>query len=69
MQCTNSKVGNGLRQERVENKSHQQQIKNIQGDLLTIDNEVDKWELTHNILYEKKNIIQFLKNKLKILAT
>ena len=33
------KVENQIRQERVENKAHQQQIKKIQGDLLTANSE------------------------------
>ena len=40
-------------QERVENKAHRHQIKKLQGDLLTVDNEVDKGESTHKMLNEK----------------
>ena len=69
LQSANSKVDNQLSQERVENKAPQQQIKNIQGELLTIDNEADKGEATQKLLNEKESTIQLLKNKLKILAT
>ena len=50
-------MGNQLRQERVENKAHQQQIKNIQGDLLTVDSEVDKGATTHKLLNKIENTI------------
>ena len=58
-----------MRQERVENKGHQQQIKKLQGDLLVVDNEADKGETIHKLLNEKENTIQLLKTKLKIPAT
>ena len=48
---------------------HQQQIKKLQGDLLDIDNEANKGEVTQKILEEKENTILLLKKKLKILAT
>ena len=69
LQSTKSKVENWLRQERVENKSHQQQIKKLQGDLLTADNEADKGAWNHKLLNEKENTIHLLKKKLKIPAT
>ena len=42
LQSTKSKIENWLRKERVENKAHLQQIKNIQGDMLTIDIDTNK---------------------------
>ena len=42
LQTTISKIKIQLKQEKVENKIHQQQIKKLQGGLLVIDNEVDK---------------------------
>ena len=53
LQSTLSKIENQLRQEKVEKKVHQQQIKKIQGDLLTIDSKENKGEVTQNILAEK----------------
>ena len=69
LQSTKRKAENQLRQERVENKAHRQQIKNIQGDLLTAYNEVDKGAATLKFLIEKENTIKLLKKKLKIPAT
>ena len=45
----------------MENKAYQQQIKNLQGDLLTIDNETNKGEVTQKILAEKETTIHQLK--------
>ena len=66
LQSTMSKIENQQRQEKVENKVHQEQLKKLQGDLLTMDSEVDKGEVTQKILAEKESIIQLLKKKLKI---
>ena len=53
----------------MENKEHQQQIKKLQGEQLTMDSEVDKGKVTKNISSSKESIIQLLKKKLKIPAT
>ena len=58
-----------LKQEKVENKIHQQQIKRIKGDLLTMDSEINRGKASNKILVEKENTIQLLRNKLKIPAT
>ena len=68
LQSTQVKIENQLRQEKVENKVHQQQIKKLQGDLLAIDNEANKGEVTQKILTEKENTIHLLKKKLEIPA-
>ena len=57
-QSRQEKIEKHLRQEKVENKFHQQQIKKLQGDLLAIDNEANKGEVTQKILAEKENTIQ-----------
>ena len=69
LQSTKNKIQNQLRHERVENKAYQRQIKNLQGDLLAIDNEANKGEVTQKIVADKENTIQPLKKKLKIPAT
>ena len=56
-ECQLVKVENQIRQERARNEGHQQQIKSIQGYLLTVDNEDDKGESTQKLLNEKDNII------------
>ena len=58
-----------MRQERVKNKAHPQQIKKLQGYLLTVGSEENKGEATHKLLNEKENTIQLLKKKLKSPAT
>ena len=57
LQYAKIKVENQLRQERVENKAHQHQIKNLQGEFLTVDNETDKGATTQKLLNEKKIIL------------
>ena len=52
-----SKIEGQLKQEKVEKKMHQQQIKKLQGDLLDMDSEVDKGHATKNILVEKESTI------------
>ena len=52
-----SRVENQLSQEKVENKVHQQQIKQLQGDLLDMDGEVEKGQATKKIMAEKENTI------------
>ena len=64
-----ARIENQLKQEKVENKVHQQQIKKLKGDLLAMDSEVYKGQETKNILAEKESTIQLLKKKLKIPST
>ena len=51
------------------NKSHQQQIKKLQGDLLEIYSEANEGEASKKLLAKKENNIQFQKKKLKIPTT
>ena len=69
LHTTKSKIENQLRQEKVENKYHQAQIKKLQTDLLTVEGQDDKGEGIQKLLNEKENAIQLLKKKLKIPAT
>ena len=69
LQSTVSRLESQLKQEKVENKTYQQHIKNLQGDLLSMDSERDKGKNTNKILDEKENTIYLWKKKLKILAT
>ena len=69
LQSSKTKIENQLRQERVENKAHLQQIKNLQGYLLTPDSDTNKGEETQKLLAKKENTIQLLKKKLKNPAT
>ena len=61
-----SKMENKLRQDKVENKVHQQHIQKLQGDFVVIDSEANKGEVTHKIFTKKENTIQLLKRKLNI---
>ena len=65
LQSIVSTIEGKLKQEKMENKVHQQRIKKLQGDIFAMDSEVDKGHTTNRILDEKENIIQLLKNKLK----
>ena len=53
LQSTETNIENKLRQERVENKAHQQQIK-LWGELLAVDSETNKGEDTQKRLAEKE---------------
>ena len=64
MQSTKTNIENQLRQEMVENKAHQQQIKKLQGDLLTADSEPNKGEAT----CRKRKYNPTVEEKLKIHA-
>ena len=57
LQSSKTNIENQSRQERVENKAHQQQIKKLQGYLLTVDSETNKAEDTEKILVEKESTI------------
>ena len=50
LQTCKRKIENQLRQERVENKAHLQQIKKLQGDLLLVDSALNKGEETQKLL-------------------
>ena len=54
-----------MKQEKVENKTYQQQIKKLQGDVLDMDSEQYRGQDTMKILVEKENIIQLLKKEIK----
>ena len=58
-----------MKQEKIENKTYQDQIKKLQGDLIDLWSEPDRGQATKKILAKKENTIQLLKNKLNILAT
>ena len=53
----------------MENKTYQQKIKKLQGDLLAMDSEPYRVQATKKILTKKENIIQLLNKKLKIPTT
>ena len=63
------KIENQLRQEKVENISHQAHIKNLQTDLLAAESQVDKGSGIKQLLNEKENAIQLLNKKLNIPST
>ena len=65
LQYTVSRLENQLKQEKIENKTYQRQIKKLQGGLLTMDSEPERGQDTKNILGEKENTIQLLNKKLK----
>ena len=65
LQTSKSRIENQLRQEKVENKSHQAQIKKLQTDVLPAEIQEDKGAGIHKLLNEKQNAIQLLKKKLK----
>ena len=65
LQYTVSRLENQLKQEKIENKTYQRQIKKLQGGLLTMDSELDRGQATKNILGDKENTFQLLKKKLK----
>ena len=69
LQSSNKRVEYLLRKEKVENKSHQTQIKKLQVELLVTDSQADKGAIAQNLLSEKENAIQLLKKKLKIPST
>ena len=53
MQATVGRLENQLKQENIENKAYQQQIKKLQTDLIAIDSEPYKGQSTKKILAEK----------------
>ena len=69
LQSTKTNIENQLRQEKVENKAHQQQIKKLQGYLLAANGETNKGEATQKLLAEKESTMQLLKKKLKAPTT
>ena len=69
LQTNKSKIENQLRKEKAENRAHHVQIKKLHIDLLVIESQVDKGAGIQKFLSEKENIIQILKNKLKIPST
>ena len=69
LEVTKSKIENQLRQEKVENRAHQAQIKKLQEDIIAARGQVDKGQGMKKLSDEKENAIQLLKNKLKIPST
>ena len=69
LQSSKKRVEYLLRKEKVENKSHQTQIKKLQVELLVADSQDDKGATTQKLLNEKENAIQILKKKLKLPST
>ena len=65
LQSSKKIVEDLLRKEKVENKSHQTQIKKVQVELLV----ADKGVVAQKLLNEKESAIQLLKKKLKIPST
>ena len=57
---------NQLKQEKVENKTYQQHIKKLQGDLPPMDSEIDRVLATKKILAQKESTIHILNKKLNI---
>jgi len=55
-----------LKHERVENKANLIQIKNLQGDVVSLGTEQGNMQATKKLLEEKDNTIQVLKKKLKV---
>ena len=69
LQSTKRNIENQLRKERVQNEAHLQQIKKLQGHLLTADCGTYKRGETQKLLTEKENAIQLLNKKLNNPAT
>ena len=67
--ATISRVEIQLKQEKVENKIYQQQIKKHQDDLMAMDSDPNRGQATNKILAEKESTIQLLINMLKIPTT
>ena len=63
------KIENQLRQEKVDNRAHQAQIKNLQTNLLVAKSQEDEGSCIQKLLNEKENAIQLLKKMLKIQST
>ena len=53
-QATVGRLENQLKQEKIENKNYQHQIKKLYGDLLIMDSEPARGQSTKKILAEKK---------------
>ena len=69
MHTYKSRIENQLREEKVENKSHQEQIKKLRTDVQATESQGDKGAGIHKLLNEKENAIQQLKKKLNIPST
>ena len=69
LQTSKSRIENQLMQEKVENESHESQIKKLQTYLLDAESQEDKGEGIQKLLNERESAIQILKNKLKIPST
>ena len=69
LQSSKSKIENQLRKEKVENGSHQAQIKKLPIDFSATERKPDKGSGTQKLLNEKENTIPLLKKKVKIPST
>ena len=69
LQSSKRKIENQLRQEKVQNRAHQVQIKNLQTYLLVAETQEDEGSGIQKLLNEKENVIQLLKKKLNISST
>ena len=69
LQTIKSRIENQLRQEKVENKSHQAQINKLQTDLLAAKIQANKGAGIQKLLNEKENGIYLLEKKFKIPPT
>ena len=58
-----------MKQEKVENESHESQIKKLQTYLLDAKSQEDKGEGIQKLLNERESVIQIKKKKLKIPST
>ena len=56
LQSAKHKVENQLRQERVDNKAHQHQIKKLQGDILAMDRETIEGKIQRRLYLRKKTL-------------
>ena len=69
LQSSKKRVEYLHRKEKVEDKSHQTQIKKIQVKLLVVDSQANKRDSTQKLWKEKENAIKLLKKKLNIPST
>ena len=69
LQTLKGKIENQLRQEKVENKAHQTQIKKLQTELLAAGGQSDKGVGIQRFLDEKEKEFQLLKRKILTSAT
>ena len=69
LQTLKGKIENQLRQEKVENKAHQTQIKKLQTKVLAVGGQYDKGVGIQRLLDEKEKEIELLKKNILIPST